>query len=76
MVLVSFNGIPAQKRAGDFSFSVSSVLSVVRKSGFPLDFEHTIFGVKINPDGKLSASRQPPVRNEVERTKNQTRTVS
>jgi len=46
VVLESFDGVPAWKRAGDFSFSVSSVLSVVRKFGFLLDFEHTIFVVK------------------------------
>ena len=75
MVLVSFNGIPAQKRAGDFSFSVSSVLSVVRKSGFPLDFEHTIFVVKKIRKGNRRQQAPPPEDNEVERAKNKTRSV-
>ena len=34
---------PSSETGRRFLFSVSSVPSVVRKSGFELDFEHTIF---------------------------------
>jgi len=59
-LLETLEVIPVQKWAGDFSFSVSSVPSVVRKSGFKLDFEHTIFVVKKIRDRKPSAGRHPP----------------
>ena len=52
VVLVSFNGIPAQKRAGDFSFSVSSVLSVVRKSGFPRSHPSPLVGTDTEAKGQ------------------------
>jgi len=58
---------PSSETGRRFLFSVSSVPSVVRKSGFELDFEHTSFVVKKNPDRKPSAREATPLRNEVKR---------